>query len=201
MGRRVILASGNAAKLKEIAAILSGLDMQVEPQSDLGVTEVEESGLCFAENAILKARNACEQTGLAAIADDSGIEVDWLNGAPGIHSSRYAGPGASDEDNLNKLLVAMDGVPEAQRLARFHCVMVYMRHAHDPTPLICDGVWEGRLLHAPRGDNGFGYDPIFHVPTHDCASAELPSEVKNRISHRAQALRLLLEALRQRYPG
>jgi len=201
MGRRVVLASGNAGKLREIAAILSGLDMQVEPQSDLGVTEVEESELSFAENAILKARNACEQTGLAAIADDSGIEVDWLNGAPGIHSARYAGPGASDEDNLNKLLAAMAGVPEAQRLARFHCVMVYMRHAHDPTPLICDGVWEGRLLHAPRGNNGFGYDPIFHVPAHGCSSAELAPEMKNRISHRAQALRMLLEALRQRYPA
>jgi len=200
MARRVVLASGNAGKLKEIAAILSGLDMRVEPQSEFGVVEIDETGLCFAENAILKARNACEQTGLAAIADDSGIEVDWLNGAPGIHSARYAGPGASDEDNLNKLLLAMEGAPESRRRARFHCVLVYMRHPRDPTPLICDGVWEGRLLHAPRGVNGFGYDPIFHVPGHDCASAELPAEVKNRISHRAQALRMLLEALRRRYP-
>ncbi len=201
MTRRVVLATGNTGKLKEIAAILAGLNIRLEPQSEFGVTEAEETGLSFAENAILKARNACAQTGLAAIADDSGIEVDYLNGAPGIHSSRFAGPGAGDEANLCQLLEAMDGVADEQRLARFHCVMVYMRHAHDPTPLICDGVWEGRLLHAPRGGNGFGYDPIFLVPEHGCASAELDPEVKNRISHRAQALRLLLDGLGRRYPA
>ncbi|MGD8886373.1 MAG: RdgB/HAM1 family non-canonical purine NTP pyrophosphatase, partial [Gammaproteobacteria bacterium] len=147
--------------------------------------------------AILKGRNAAQHSGLPALADDSGIEVDAVNGEPGIYSARYAGIGASDEDNLNKLLAALKDVPDHERTARFQCVMVYMTHAQDPTPLICQGTWEGRILHEPRGTNGFGYDPVFYVPSHDCSAAELSSDVKNRLSHRGQALQKLLLALKE----
>lgn len=194
--KRVVLASGNPGKVREINALLEGLGIEVLPQSGFGVPEAEETGLTFVENAILKARNAAEHTGLPAIADDSGIEVDALNGAPGIYSARYAGPGASDADNCDKLLAALQDTPEHQRGARFQCLLVYLRHAADPTPLICQGTWEGRILHAPQGENGFGYDPVFYVPTHDCSAAELAPAEKNAISHRGQALRRLLEALR-----
>jgi XTP/dITP diphosphohydrolase len=193
---RVVLASGNAGKVREFNQLLAGEHIEVLPQSSFGVPEAEETGLTFVENAILKARNAARHTGLPALADDSGIEVDALNGAPGIYSARYAGTGASDEDNLRKLLDALEGVPEEERGARFQCVIVYLRHAEDPTPLICQGTWEGTILAAPRGANGFGYDPIFYVPDQDASSAELPPETKNRLSHRGQALRKLLEALR-----
>jgi len=196
--KRLVLASGNPGKVREINQLLAELGLNVVPQSEYGVVEAEETGLTFVENAILKARNAALHTGLPAIADDSGIEVDALNGAPGIYSARYAGAGASDRANLEKLLADLAGVTEAQRTARFQCLMVCLRHAHDPTPLICQGTWEGRILFAPRGDNGFGYDPVFHVPTHDCSSAELPPEVKNALSHRGQALRKLLDALRRK---
>jgi XTP/dITP diphosphohydrolase len=195
--KRVVLASSNPGKVREIHQLLAGLDLDIEPQSAYGVADAEETGLTFVENAILKARNAALHTGLPAIADDSGIEVDALNGAPGIYSARYAGAGASDRANLEKLLADLAGVAEERRTARFQCLMVCLRHAHDPTPLICQGTWEGRILFAPRGDNGFGYDPVFHVPTHDCSSAELPPEVKNALSHRGQALRKLLAALRE----
>ncbi|MDH3980541.1 MAG: RdgB/HAM1 family non-canonical purine NTP pyrophosphatase [Gammaproteobacteria bacterium] len=191
----IILASSNPGKVREINQLLAGLDLQVRPQSDFGVEDAEETGLTFVENAILKARNAASHTGLPAIADDSGLEVDALNGAPGIYSARYAGSGASDEDNLQKLLVELREVPEAQRTARFQCLMVFMRHGADPTPLICQGSWEGRILLEPRGEHGFGYDPVFYVPTHDCASAELEPGVKNSLSHRGQALRKLVAAL------
>ncbi len=191
----IVLASSNPGKVREINQLLAGLDIRVRPQSDFGVQDAEETGLTFVENAILKARNAASHTGLPAIADDSGLEVDALHGAPGIYSARYAGPGASDEDNLQKLLAELGDLPEAQRTARFQCLMVYLRHAADPTPLICQGTWEGRILSAPRGENGFGYDPVFYVPTHDCASAELAPEVKNALSHRGQALRKLVAAL------
>ena len=194
--KRIVLASGNPGKVREINALLEGLGIEVLPQSEFGVPEAEETGLSFVENAILKARNAAAHSGLPAIADDSGIEVDALNGAPGIYSARYAGPGAGDADNCDKLLAALADTPEHQRGARFQCLLVYLRHAADPTPLICQGTWEGRILTAPRGDNGFGYDPLFHVPTHDCSAAELPPAEKNAISHRGQALRRLLEALR-----
>ena len=193
----IVLASSNPGKVREINQLLVELDMHVVPQGDYGVTDAEETGLTFVENAILKARNAAAHTGLPAIADDSGIEVDALNGAPGIYSARYAGTGASDQDNLQKLLDALRDIPEAERTARFQCLMVYMRHGEDPTPLICQGTWEGRILLEPRGDNGFGYDPLFHVPTHSCSSAELEPDVKNALSHRGQALRLMLAALRQ----
>ena len=194
---KVVLASGNAGKVREFNQLLGDQHIEVVPQSHFGVPEADETGLTFVENAILKARNAARHTGLPALADDSGIEVDALNGAPGIYSARYAGPGASDDENLRKLLVALDGVPEAGRTARFQCVIVYLRHAEDPTPLICQGTWEGSLLRAPRGGNGFGYDPVFLVPERGVTSAELPPDEKNRLSHRGQALRRLLQALRE----
>jgi len=193
---RVVLASVNTGKVREFNQLLAGAHIEVLPQSSFGVPEAEETGLTFVENAILKARNAARHTGLPALADDSGIEVDALNGAPGIYSARYAGSGASDDDNLRKLLAALEGLPESERGARFQCVIVYLRHAEDPTPLICQGTWEGRILTVPRGTNGFGYDPAFLVPDQDASAAELPPEVKNRLSHRGQALRKLLEGLR-----
>ena len=193
--RRVVLASNNKGKLREFADLLGGLHLDIIPQAQLGVSDAEETGLTFVENAIIKARHAARITGLPAIADDSGIEVDALNGVPGIYSARYGGPGASDEANNRKLLQALDGVPDAQRNARYQCIIVYMRHALDPTPIICSGSWEGRILTAPRGAGGFGYDSIFFVPTHDCSGAELNGVEKNRISHRGQALRKLLDAL------
>jgi XTP/dITP diphosphohydrolase len=196
MTRRVVLASGNPGKVRELSQILAGLDISVVPQSEFGVPEAEEIGLTFVENALLKARNAASHTGLPSIADDSGIEVDALNGAPGIYSARYAGKGAGDGQNLRKLLEALDEVPDAKRGARFVCVIVYLRHAADPTPVIAQGIWEGRILREARGSGGFGYDPVFWVPTHNCSSAELPAEVKNTISHRGQALRALVAALR-----
>jgi len=196
-GEAIVLASNNAGKVREINQLLEGTGIRVVPQGDFGVPEAEETGLTFVENAILKARNAAQHSGLPAIADDSGIEVDALHGAPGIHSARYAGPGSSDEDNVGKLLHALESVPEAERGARFQCVLVYLRHASDPTPLICQGTWEGRILEAPRGENGFGYDPVFYVPTHGCSAAELHPAIKNKLSHRGQALR----RLRQRLEG
>lgn len=189
----VVLASGNAGKLREFNRILAPLNMDIRSQAEFNVPEVPEDGLSFVENAIIKARAACSYTGLAAIADDSGLEVDYLEGAPGIHSARYSGLG--DKANNAKLLRAMEGVPEDQRSARFQCVLVYMRHAADPTPLVCQGSWEGRILLEEQGEQGFGYDPLFYVPEHDCSSAQLPPEEKNRISHRAKASALLLRAL------
>jgi len=190
-----VLASNNAGKVREINQLLGPAGISVRPQSELGIDEAEETGLSFVENAILKARHAARASGLAAIADDSGLEVDALDGAPGIYSARYAGPGADDRANCDKLLAALDGVPEAERGARFQCVMVYLRHALDPTPLICQGTWEGRILHAPRGANGFGYDPVFLVPGLDRSAAELDAETKNRLSHRGQALSQLARRL------
>jgi XTP/dITP diphosphohydrolase len=193
----VVLASSNPGKVREINQVLADLDLQVRPQSEFGVVDAAETGLTFVENAILKARNAAQHTGLPAIADDSGLEVDALAGAPGIYSARFAGEHASDQANLEKLLVELEHVPAEDRTARFQCLMVFMRHAADPTPLICQGTWEGRILFSARGDNGFGYDPVFHVPTHDCSSAELPAATKNSLSHRGQALRRLVTALQE----
>lgn len=193
--KRIVLASNNPGKVREIDQMLAEFDMHVSPQSEFDVIEAEETGLTFVENAILKARNAAEQSGLPAIADDSGLEVDALNGAPGIYSARYAGAEADDEQNLQKLLQELEGIPETERTARFQCLMVYLRHASDPTPLICQGTWEGVITFEPRGDNGFGYDPVFYVPEQQCTSAELPPETKNRLSHRGQALRALVAAL------
>ena len=194
-GEKIVLASNNAGKVREINQLLASERIEVVPQKAFNIPDAVEDGLSFVENAIKKARHASSLSGLPAIADDSGIEVDALNGAPGIYSARFAGAGASDQENLQKLLDKLAEVPEARRTARFQCLMVFMRHAEDPTPLICQGTWEGRILLEPRGDNGFGYDPIFYVPTHDCSSAELPPEVKNSLSHRGQALQLLLQAL------
>jgi len=191
----IVLASSNPGKVREINQVLAGLNVIVRPQAEFNVIDAEETGLTFVENAILKARNAAQHTGLPAIADDSGLEVDALAGAPGIYSARYAGVGATDLENLEKLLDALADVPEENRSARFQCLMVYMRHADDPTPLICQGSWEGRILMAARGSNGFGYDPVFYVPTHNCASAELAADIKNSLSHRGQALRQLVAAL------
>ena len=195
MNQTVVLASNNPGKVREFNALLAGLDFEVVPQSQHQVPDIEETGLTFIENAILKARNAASHARLPALADDSGLEVDALDGAPGIYSARYAGPGASDDENLAKLLSMLNGVPEARRTARFQCVLVFMRHALDPTPLIVQGTWEGRILTEPRGRGGFGYDPVFFVPTHGCASAELAPEVKNALSHRGQALQKMLAAL------
>lgn len=194
--KKVVLATGNAGKLKEIREMLAGLDLDIVSQRELGIADADETGLSFVENAILKARHAARLSGLPAIADDSGIEVDALHGAPGIYSARYAGANAADADNNRKLLAALEGKTDAQRSARFQCLMVFLRHAEDPTPLICQGTWEGRILESPRGANGFGYDPLFLVPGENCASAELPPDRKNHLSHRGQALRKLLEALR-----
>jgi XTP/dITP diphosphohydrolase len=191
------MASSNPGKLREINQILGGLSMEVLPQSEFNVPDAEETGLSFVENAILKARHAASLTGLPAIADDSGLEVDALKGAPGIYSARYSGPGATDKKNLQKVLDELREIPESERSARFQCLMVFMNHAEDPTPLICQGTWEGRILFEPRGEEGFGYDPIFYVPSERCASAELAPEVKNRLSHRGQALQQLLTALQQ----
>jgi XTP/dITP diphosphohydrolase len=191
----IVLASNNAGKVREINELLSAEHIRVIPQGELGVSEADETGLSFVENALLKARNAAAHSGLAAIADDSGIEVDSLRGAPGIYSARYAGAGASDAANVDRLLAELRDVPEAERTARFQCLMVYMRHAQDPTPVICQGTWEGRILLAPRGHNGFGYDPVFYVPETGCTAAELPSATKNRLSHRGQALAKLVHYL------
>ena len=191
----VVLASGNTGKLRELSEVLAPLGLMLKPQSQFEVQEAEENGLSFVENALIKARAAALHTGLAAIADDSGLEVDFLNGAPGIHSARYSGAG--DEANNAKLLTALGDLSKDQRGARFHCVLVYLRHALDPTPLICQGSWEGSILFEPYGKNGFGYDPLFYVPEQKCSSAELEPSIKNRISHRAKASTLLFEALRQ----
>jgi XTP/dITP diphosphohydrolase len=189
--QRVVLATGNAGKIREMQQVLAGTGLEVVPQSDFGVPEAEETGLTFIENALIKARNAAAHTGLPAIADDSGLEVYALNGAPGIYSSRYAGEEASAEANIAKLLQAMKGVIDRDRGACFRTSMVFMRYADDPAPIIAEGSWEGRILHAPRGQGGFGYDPIFFVPTHNASAAELSSEEKNRVSHRGQALAAL----------
>lgn len=193
----IVLASGNAGKLAELQRILDPLGVTLRPQSDFAVPEVDETGLTFVENALLKARAASAHSGHPAIADDSGLEVDALQGAPGIRSARFAG-GGGDAANNAKLLESLAGVPEADRTARYQCVLVYLRHPEDPTPLICSGSWEGRILEAPRGIGGFGYDPLFWVPGQNCSAAELDPAEKNRISHRAHASAALLEALGSR---
>jgi XTP/dITP diphosphohydrolase len=194
MTQRIVLATGNRGKVRELSELLAARDISIVPQSDFAVPEADETGLTFVENAIIKARNAAAHTGLPAIADDSGLEVDYLNGAPGIYSARYAGDAGSAANNA-KLLAALDGVPEAERSARFQCVLVYLRHTDDPTPILCQGTWEGRILTAQRGDAGFGYDPLFYVAEEGCSAAELAAERKNELSHRGQALRCLLAAI------
>lgn len=194
--KKFVLASNNPGKVREIGQLLADLDIEVVAQSEFNVPEIEETGLTFVENAILKARNAAHYCGLPALADDSGIEVDALNGAPGIYSARFAGVGASDEQNLQKLLTDIKAIKDAPRSARFQCLLVLMRHELDPTPLICQGTWEGQIIDTPQGDNGFGYDPIFYVPEEKCTSAQLPPERKNALSHRGKALQCLLAQLK-----
>lgn len=193
--KKLVLATGNLGKVKEMADLLSEFGFDVEAQSHYHVSEVAETGTTFIENAIIKARHAAKETGLPAIADDSGLEVDYLNGAPGIYSARYAGEEASDQQNLEKLLEAMKGVPAAKRTARFHCVLVLMKHENDPTPIVCHGQWEGKILNEALGDNGFGYDPIFWVPEDECSSAQLDPIRKKQLSHRGKALKKLFTTL------
>ena len=197
--KKVVLASGNAGKLREFFDILSDVGFEVVAQSDYEVTDVPETGLTFVENAIIKARNAAQQTGLPALADDSGIEVDALRGQPGIYSARYAkmnNAGEGNQANNSHLLEQMKNISTEQRTARFRCCIVYMRHAEDPSPLIADGSWEGTIMTEPSGVNGFGYDPLFFVPTHGVSSAELDADEKNSVSHRAQALQKMLNLMK-----
>jgi len=206
---RLVLASGNAGKLAELRALLADIGIEVVAQGELGIGDIEETGLSFVENALLKARHAARESGLPALADDSGLCVDALDGAPGLYSARYAdaqddaGAGipssrpARDAANVRKLLAALDGVPDARRGARFCCVLALLRSPQDPQPLIAEGLWEGRILHAPRGTGGFGYDPVFLDPTSGLSAAELDPADKHRVSHRGKAL----VALRARLPG
>lgn len=195
----VVLASGNRGKLLELNNLLNGLGIELRSQADFDVVEAEEAGLSFIENAILKARNAARQTGHAALADDSGLCVDALGGAPGIYSARYAGANAQDADNNAKLATALQG--ETNRHAHFHCALAFVRHADDPAPIVTEGLWQGEILDAPRGTNGFGYDPLFYIANLGLCSAELSKEQKNQLSHRALALAQLLPRLESEYLG
>lgn len=196
MSKKIVLATGNKGKVKELDRLLSPFNVEVIPQSQFDVPDVAETGTTFIENAIIKARHASKVTGLPAIADDSGLAVDALNGHPGIYSARYAGVTSSDTDNINKLLAELDGVPINERTARFHCVLVFMTHAEDPTPVICHGTWEGSINQELSGDNGFGYDPVFMVPGKNCTAAQLSAESKNQMSHRGKALALLIQKMK-----
>ena len=193
--KKLVLASGNQGKLKELSALLEGLNYQVCSQAELNVPEVPETGTTFVENAIIKARNAALVTGFSALADDSGIEVDALNGAPGVYSARFSGADATDQKNNVLLIEKLRDVPAAERTARYRAVIVLMRHATDPSPIICEGSWAGLIQLEPQGSGGFGYDPYFFLPEKGCTSAELSAEEKNRLSHRGQALRQLLKRL------
>lgn len=193
----LVLATGNKGKVAELEGLLKPFGWRVRPQSEWQFAEAEETGLTFIENAIIKARHAAEHTGSPALADDSGLAVHALQGAPGIYSARYAGPNCSDQDNINKLLQTLQGLPPEQRHASFHCVLVYLTHALDPTPIVCHGQWHGQITTQPAGVGGFGYDPIFWVPSMQCTAAELPAEQKRLISHRGQALRALTQQLTQ----
>lgn len=192
----LILASSNAGKLREFRAILAPLNLQCQPQGDYEISDADETGLSFIENAIIKARHASQYTGLPALADDSGVCVDTLGGEPGIYTARYAGTHGDHDANLNKLLAKLDGVPDDQRSAHFICTLALVRHANDPDPLLAIGRWYGRILTKRCGQNGFGYDPIFYVPEQQCSAAELPNDIKNRISHRGIASQQLLHALK-----
>lgn len=194
--QKVVLATGNAGKVRELADKLAAFGLDIVAQTECGVEPAEETGLTFIENALLKARHAAAITGLPAIADDSGLAVDALGGAPGIYSARYAGAEASDRQNIDKLLEAMENVADGQRQAQFHCVLVYLRHAEDPTPLVFHGCWQGEIARAVSGEGGFGYDPVFFVPALGKTAAELSKEEKRAVSHRGKALALLLEAMR-----
>ncbi|WNO61389.1 RdgB/HAM1 family non-canonical purine NTP pyrophosphatase [Rheinheimera sp. MMS21-TC3] len=193
--RKIVLASSNKGKVAELSQMLAGRNIDIIAQSALGVTDAAETGLTFIENAIIKARHAALSTGLPAIADDSGLAVDALGGAPGIYSARYAGEGATDKLNIDKLLSSMQGIPVGKRSAQFHCVLVYMRHAEDPTPLICHGIWHGEIATSAIGEHGFGYDPVFWLNHENCSAAQLTPSQKQQLSHRGQALKTLLQGL------
>ena len=193
--QQIVLASNNQGKVREINECLDGTPFRIVPQSIFNVPEIEETGLTFVENALLKARNAARYTNHPVIADDSGIEVLALKGRPGIYSARYAGLNATDKDNLDKLIEEIKPLTEVDRQARFVCLMVYLRHADDPTPVISQGIWDGIVIAEPHGPNGFGYDPMFYVPTHGCTSAELSPAIKNQLSHRGQALKALIKEI------
>jgi XTP/dITP diphosphohydrolase len=192
---KLVLASANAGKIKELQDMLDILGIEVIPQSALNVPDIAETGLSFVENSLLKARNAAALTNLPAIADDSGLEVDFLHGAPGIYSARFSGEHATDASNRKKLLQLMVDVPQEQRTARYQTLIVYMRHANDPTPIICQGTWEGSIASDEKGDGGFGYDSIFQVAETNCRAAELDKDTKNRLSHRGKAMANLLSEL------
>ncbi|MFB9067095.1 RdgB/HAM1 family non-canonical purine NTP pyrophosphatase [Pseudofulvimonas gallinarii] len=192
---RVVVATGNPGKLAELRDLLGDAGLELVAQSELGIAEVDETGTTFVENAIIKARHAARAAGLPALADDSGLLVDALGGAPGLYSARYAGPRATAADNIARLLQALEGVPDDRRAARFHACIVLLRHGEDPVPLIAEGTWPGRILQAPRGAGGFGYDPVFFDPAQDASAAELAEALKNRISHRGRAVAALRERL------
>jgi XTP/dITP diphosphohydrolase len=195
---KMVFASSNVGKINEIKNLLKPFHLDVIPQSDLNVEDADETGLTFIENALIKARHAAEVTGLPSLADDSGLIVHALNGAPGIYSARYAGKNAGSHQNIEKLLLALESIPDEQRTAAFYCVLVFLSSADDPTPLICEGIWQGHILKMPHGENGFGYDPVFYDTQQKCSAAQLPMEIKNRISHRGQALQLLLKKLSEK---
>ena len=195
MNKQWVLATGNKGKVKEMSELLNSFSIEVLPQSHFNVSEVPETGTTFIENAIIKARHAAKVTGLPAIADDSGLEVDFINGQPGIYSARFAGEDATDQDNIDLLLNKLEGVEATKRTARFQCVLVYMRHELDPTPIICQGTWNGVITEQQNGENGFGYDPIFWVESEKCSSAQLSRERKGELSHRGKALALLVKQL------
>jgi XTP/dITP diphosphohydrolase len=199
--QKLILASSNKGKISELTALLLPYQLHVTPQQELGVTDADETGQTFIENAILKARHAALITGLPAIADDSGLAVDALGGQPGIYSARYSGEGATDSSNISKLLDALQQVPPLQRSAQFHCVLVYLRHASDPTPIVCHGIWAGSISLELQGNGGFGYDPVFIPTGHTLSAAQLTKEQKAAVSHRGQALRQLLKQLSERLPA
>jgi XTP/dITP diphosphohydrolase len=189
----IVLASSNKGKIAEIQALLSPHHILISPQSERGIADVEETGLTFIENALIKARHAASIAKLPALADDSGLVVPYLKGEPGIYSARYAGSAGDFNQNIQKLLTKMEGVPIEKRHAYFYCVIVYLRHPEDPCPIVCDGTWDGQILLEPRGQRGFGYDPVFYDLIYECSAAELAPDVKNTISHRGQAVRKLLE--------
>ena len=193
--QEIVLASSNPGKLHEIQQILADCPIRIRAQNEFNLPVILETGLTFIENAILKARHASQHTNLPAVADDSGIVIDALHGEPGIYSARYAGERATDQDNVDKVLAKMQQVPPENRQAHFYCAMVYLCHANDPIPIIGLGIWHGSILFKPQGTNGFGYDPIFLVPTHNCSAAKLPAEIKNHLSHRGQALQQLQKSI------
>ena len=190
--KKIVLASNNQGKLRELRSILEPNKFNLIPQAELGIAKVAETAITFVENALIKARHAAQVTGLPTLADDSGLAVDALNGQPGIYSARYAGESKDDQANIDKLLTEMSAVTAENRQAQFHCVIVYLRSADDPIPVICHGIWQGTILFKPQGKDGFGYDPIFYVPEFNCSAAELAPAEKNKISHRGQALQQLL---------